>query len=373
MHYYGPQLYLPRPHHLYNRFNFRQIKPTKRILQSIDELLPNYDFELTNEPQFLPGQGRSQTLILRTSQGKKIVKRYKSTVIEPTIIYEHSVLQYLAQIDFPAPRLVLTKTNESLLTYDHGCYALFDFIEGGLQYHQYILLPRQLRQFIAIGGKLLADLHDKLQHHTPTGYNPSGFKSKTGERWRNLDWYTKRLDFCLTKTSQLIENEANHPLARLWQNHKIIEQTFFKLNTLLEEACLPRLIIHGDYGPYNLLFRKNAPAIVIDFELTRLDWRLYELTDSLWRFGMDRFVGFNSSKMKIFMDAYQSHFPIALEELRHLPSVWKYIHLLRAIKYWYKYCRTPTPGLLKNSYFHLDMIEYMNTNQDDLMTALTKM
>jgi homoserine kinase type II len=365
MHYYGPKLYLLRPGHFYHNLKFRQRRP-QADLAPIREVLAEYELELADDLPIVSGQGRSQSLLIPTTSGKKMLKRYKRTVIKPAIAYEHSILRYLAEINFPAPRLVAAKTGETWVSREEGHYALFDFIEGGFQYQQYILLPGQSRRFITIAGKLLADLHEKLQDFTPQGYNPNGFKSQHDGRWRDLEWFMSKLQYCVAKAPRLNANTGSlgsQFLGRAGQ----LERALLELEAVLTEGALPRLVIHGDYGPYNLLFRQNAPVIVIDFEIARLDWRLTELADALWRFGEDRFLGFGIDKMKVFLDAYRTHLPLASEELRFLPAVWKYLHIRRFIVNWYGYCDTLADSSLAKAQLHLKLIDWMTTNQHNLM------
>lgn len=365
MHYYGPKLYLLRPGHFYHNLKFRQ-RRSQADLALIREVLAEYELELTGDLPIVSGQGRSHSLLVATASGKKMFKRYKRTVIKPAIACEHSILRYLAEINFPAPRLVATKTGETWVSHAEDHYALFDFIEGGFQYQQYFLLPGQSRQFITIAGKLLAELHEKLQDFIPQGYNPNGFKSRHDGRWRDLGWFMSRLRYCLAEAPQLNANMGSLGSQFLGRAEQL-EQALPELEAVLTEATLPRLVIHGDYGPYNLLFRQNAPVIVIDFEIARLDWRLTELVDALWRFGEDRFLGFRIDKMKVFLDAYQTHLPLALEELRSLPAVWKYLHIRRFIVNWYRYCDTLADSSLAKAQLHLKLIDWMTANQHDFM------
>jgi Ser/Thr protein kinase RdoA (MazF antagonist) len=365
LHYYGPKLYVLRPGHFYHHLKSRHRRP-QADLASIREVLAEYELELSDDLPILSGQGRSQSLFVSTSSGKKMLKRYKRTVIKPAIAYEHSVLRHLAEINFPAPRLVVAKTGATWVARQEDHYALFDFIEGGFQYSHYILWPWRSRHFISIGGKLLAELHAELQDFTPQGYNPNGFRSPHEGRWRDLEWFVSKLQYCVAKAPQLNANTGNLGSQFLGRARQL-EQALLELESVLTEAALPRLVIHGDYGPANLLFRHNAPVVVIDFEIARLDWRLTELVDALWRFGEDRFLGFRIDKMKVFLDAYQTHLPLASQELRFLPAVWKYLHIRRFIVNWHRYCSTLADRSLARAQMHLKLIDWMTAHQQNFM------
>jgi Ser/Thr protein kinase RdoA (MazF antagonist) len=111
------------------------------------------------------------------------------------------------------------------------------------------------------------------------------------------------------------------------------------LETRLAEANLSRGIIHGDYGPYNVLFRRNRPPFVVDFELARLDWRLTDLAWSLRTFAWHR-GGFNWDEARDYLRAYRSVARVDDGELLFLSSVWQYLALRRFVVCLDRYCQT---------------------------------
>ncbi len=367
--FHANQLYLPRPDRLYDRLRFRRRRQSEVDLAVVEEILAEYDLKLLESPQVPSGQGRCCSLIVTTRQGKKLLKLYKHTVEVPAIIHEHSILGCLAQIDFPSPRLVSTPAGETLVRRDEHNYALFDFIEGGFQYHNYFLLPAQVRQFIAASGETLAILHDKLKDFVPQGHNLNGFKSRREDRWRALDWYTSRLTRCIAETQRRSAELGRTEAAGLLERANYFEESLAQLDTMLKEAELPRLIVHGDYGPYNLFFRRNAPVVVLDFEIARLDWRATELVDALQRFSYNRW-GFRLDKMKCFLDAYRSQFSIASDELRLLPAVWKFLNVRRCIVHWHYFCDTHSPERLAQAQWNLELINWITANQDAFLACL---
>lgn len=359
------------PRHLYRNLASRQRRP-KVDLTAIQGILAKYDFELTENPQWPGGRGRSQSLLVHTSHGKKILKKYNDSIIGPAILYEHSILSYLAKINFPSPRLVATKTGQTWLRWDGDNYVLFDFIENGYQYHNYVLFPAQRQQFIKIAGEMLANLHHTLQDFIPDGYNPNGFKSQKEGRWRDLEWYMSKLTYCVTEISRLDtagkENQAIEFLGRA----KYFEESLIQLDTMLNEATLPRLITHGDYGPYNLLFRENAEVIILDFEISHLDWRTAELAKALWRFCYDGLPSFRIKRMKHFLNAYQEGGQlVSLSELQLIPAVWKFLHIRRWICIWNHYCKTQVKASLAKARRHLELVDWMTTNQDKIVAVLS--
>lgn len=361
----APRVYLRRPDHLVRSLMSRR-QSHDADLTALRQVLSEYALELSADPQVLSGGNRSYSLLLHTSRGKKMLKRYKQSMDQSTIVQEHSILTHLAQVDFPSPRLMATRTGETWVCHGKGHYALFDFIDGGFQYHHYLLWPGQLERFVKIAGRMLALFHDALKDFVPLGYNPDGFRSQHQDRQRNLEWVLEKLVYCVRETSRSSAEGGADQAARLLQHAGHVEESLIQLDAAIKKAGLPRLIIHGDYGPYNLLFRRRAPVIVLDMEMARLDWRVSELVYAWHRFGYDR-LGFRVSKMKWLLDAYQAHMPLTRNERQHLPVVWRFLYLRQCVMYWHRYCETKTGSYLDKAQWHLKTADWMTEHQGTLI------
>jgi Ser/Thr protein kinase RdoA (MazF antagonist) len=359
--------YVRRPDLLYQQLRFRQQRSSieQGILQGI---LAEYGLQVQGKVQ--AQVGRSEDLVFETPHGKKMLKRYKDTLIPAALIHEHSILNYLAQIDFPAPRLTPMMNGDTLLQKDGRCYALFDFLEGYFQYHHYFFLPNQMRQFIMASGQVLGGLHNALKDFSPEGYHPNGFKSRTEGRWREIGWFLEKLERCRQELPHLQTGDG-----RVWshmfsEHAGRVEETLQNLDDRLKAAGPLRLIIHGDYGPYNLFFKRGAPTVILDFELAHLDWRLADLAMALPAFANSR-LGSSLQKMKSFLEGYRSACPIDDEELRLLPLVWQFFALRRVVFCWYRYCDTPTRRWLNESQHKLKLFDWIANHHDTLSTLLT--
>ena len=142
-----------------------------------------------------------------------------------------------------------------------------------------------------------------------------------------------------------------------------------KLDAKLKKAALPRLIVHGDYGPYNLLFRRDGSFVLLDFEIAHLDWRASELADALWRFGYNR-LGFSLGRMRCFLDAYRAHLAVAPDELQLLPEVWMFLNVRRCIYHWHCYCDTHDSWRLAQVRWFLRSTKWMRENRDTFLAHL---
>jgi Ser/Thr protein kinase RdoA (MazF antagonist) len=211
---------------------------------------------------------------------------------------------------------------------------LFDYLEGYFQYHQYIFNASQTGQFVSLCGQALGVLHRVLEDFEPAGCNPNGFQSRHGPRWRELPWFLGRLHQ-VRAFNQISEVWLPLKTSEVWEQGDWLEERLEELDERLTTADLPRLIIHGDYGPYNVFFKRGAPVLILDFELSRLDWRLTDLANALYFFAIGR-SGFSFSRFEQFIQGYTDTNPVEGDEFRFLPEVWQYLLLRRIIVCWHR-------------------------------------
>lgn len=327
------------------------------------EMIDAYDLELFNYHLKPQGGNRATNIIVQTSKGKKLVKKYKETLGRSTIVMEHSILEYLKMISFPAPHLYPSNSGDTLIECDNHFFAVFDYIEGGFQYQHYFLATGNQNRFIQIAGHVLGQLHRNLEDFLPQGYNPDGFKSKTEGRHRDMNWYLERLEHCIKQNGN---GNSDKKTNLLQERSEYLKEEMCRLEDLLNRADLPRTVIHGDYGPYNLLFKKNGSVFVLDFEMARFEWRVAEIIRSWYRFCYDR-SGFNLSKMQLLLDSYQADMPLTAEECQLIPEVWKFFNLRRTIRSWYRYHQASNAKMIMDAHQCLERIEWIETNQRKLL------
>jgi Ser/Thr protein kinase RdoA (MazF antagonist) len=85
-------------------------------------------------------------------------------------------------------------------------------------------------------------------------------------------------------------------------------------------------VIHGDFGPYNLLVRRGHPVVMADFELARNDWRLVDVVTALPRFARSR-MGFSRYRAEALLRGYRSVDPEIDAELPYAPSLLEFLQL----------------------------------------------
>jgi len=348
---------IPRPDRLIRKINDKRNK-SKIDEAFLLEILSGFDLSTSAQIQISGTIGRSDNYFVHTDTGRKIIKQYIASANLDEISQEHSILQYLAQVDFPSPRLVTTRDGCTYIQREDRYYAIFEYLEGYFQYHNYLYLPSQASAFIEYSAKALSSMHYVLKDFIPQGSNPNGFRSKDSTRWREIGWFLEKLHGC-TLVSQKPEIETNEAHVRFLKLAPWMEDLLHKLDSTLTERDPLRVIIHGDYGPYNLFFKPGCPVAILDFELARLDWRLTDLAHSMYTFCKSRF-GFHPQKMRLFLQAYNTNFPINRDELQLLPLVWQFLSLRRAIVCWYNFCNGRGSRWTDEAQRRLDIVTWVN-------------
>lgn len=280
--------------------------------------------------------------MLVTPVGKKVLKRYRARLAPSAIIYSHSILKRLEELDFPAPRLVTTPGGENFVTLDSGNYAIFDFISG--KNYSLSFVPSSYRhKLMKIAGMTLARLHQALGGFMPEGAHHLGFISYTDGWRRDLAWHTAKVEEMKERTQTLNREDKIHA-DWLVQNCSRILDELSQLDETLRRSELPRTIIHGDYGYHNVVFdRRNETVTPLDFESSRLEWRLSDLVSALSRLRY-KSGEYNFESIRNFVDGYQSENPIAGDEWQFLPMVWRFHKLRASLIYWNSYFETNGPA-----------------------------
>lgn len=279
--------------------------------------------------------------MLNTSAGRKVIKRYRARLETPTIIYSHSILERLTELGFPGPRLSTSPAGDTFVSLDSGNYALFDFVDG-TNYSLSFVPPSYRHQLMSIAGQTLGRLHSALAGFLPDGWHHLGFVSYTGDWRRNLAWHFAKVDEMKEKSRSLSNEDDKRHANWLVQNCKYVLDELSQVDETLRSSALTRLIIHGDYGLHNVVFHRDM-VTPIDFESSRLEWRLSDLVSALSRLRYRNGV-YNFESIRNFLEGYQSAYPISEDEWQFLPLVWRFHKLRASMIYWNSYFETGGPA-----------------------------
>jgi len=304
----------------------------------IDQIVQQFDMQLHGKPWNLPYGRRGSNVAIVTSEGKKVIRRYRKKWENSTIRYEHSILTKLAELNFPAPRLNKSAAQNRLVSINGDNYALFDFVKGR-NYSSNYLFRSQRISLIEKAAEKLAHLHVSLTGFIPEGNHHLGFKDYQGNRHRDMDWQQMKVAELMKQSEKVPASHGGDNLPWLLENSDNILGMLAELDSDLIGEELPRVVIHGDYGLHNTLYHESGYVIPLDFELARLEWRLSDFVISFLRF-RNRKRKYDIEIMERFIKAYNSQNTIPQEEWLCFPKVWQHLMLQFSIQYWNSYFET---------------------------------
>lgn len=334
-----PVLRIPRPSRVTSYVGAR-LGPAAIPPEVVRTVLGCFALEERQSPRNLRLNRRSLNAAVTTSRGTKVVKQYRPEWSAATVAYGHSILTRLEELDFPAVRLERTPDAQTMVELDGRVYAVFDFVPG-TNYSLNYLLRSQRLALTAIAGRTLGSMHRALRDFEPVGSHHLGLVSATGPRRRDVAWHRAKVDELVERSASLAEPPASERAEELARLAPSVVAEIDRLDAVLSGADLLPVVIHGDYGPHNLLYRRGA-AVVVDFEVARLDWRVNDLASALGKY---RYRGgeYDFESMRTFLSAYAQVFPLAPNEQQAFVDAWRLYKLQAAVQYWNGYFETNGP------------------------------
>jgi Ser/Thr protein kinase RdoA (MazF antagonist) len=263
-------LRIPRPSYLLSQLSPRE-KPNAALCQVLTHLTKLYQL---GEIQVCYRATRSLSLnfLVTTSQGKFVFRRHNLS--EADVAYEYQVLEHLQQRGFPAPRMLTNQAGQAWSVIDRSLYSVYEFMEGYFP-TDFLWPPAARREIIVQCGRTLAEYHQAVAGLVPSAYKWNGYRPTEHKRWREGDWFRQ----VLKDIRPLLQRPtATSPLDDFVRSHIDALDKMLRLESVVEERSgLSKLVIHGDYAPWNVLFRPGQPPFVLDFNESRLDLKIYDV------------------------------------------------------------------------------------------------
>lgn len=279
-------------------------------------VLSHYDLGvIESAKEFARGSRRSPKLLLRTAQGRFLLKRRARGRDDVNrAIFSHALLTHLQRRGFPVPALLTTRdTHESLLTYEDRVYELFEFVDG----QRY---DGSLEQTMA-AGKTLARFHHAAGDLDTVWLPPAGGYHDSASVRSGLN----SIPTTTAAHDSVVGHEAEL-LATTQELYERYDEAAEAVNALGLPGWTP-WVVHGDWHPGNMLFRGPRVAVVLDFDSARLMPRVVDVANGMLQFSMvmdeprpDRWPAyFDESRMRRFLLGYLSKVPLEAQQRRAIP------------------------------------------------------
>jgi Ser/Thr protein kinase RdoA (MazF antagonist) len=310
-----PRVRLPRPGTFRDYLRARSGPPAIPI-DVVTEILSAAGLGRPRSVRNLVHGWRTSVVEVATGDGRFVVRRYPDRWSDSAIEHEQSILLELAQRRFPAPRLVGGGDGISLWVEDGARYSVQTF-ETGVTLAGFYLPRAATERLQRIIGGVLVEFHGVMAGFVPRGSHHLGVDPETGLRRRDLQWHLEAID-------RLGERGEIFPTLIGTGGPPSLRSRLIDLDQSIEEADLPRAIIHGDYGLHNIILRRSGEAVVHDFELSRPEIRLLDVAASLSRIRPE----FRSH----FLGGVRAADGMEPREMEMLPAVWEWYRIRGAVQ-----------------------------------------
>jgi len=276
--------------------------------------------------EFPRGSRRAPKLLLRTDKGIFLLKRRAGGKNDPfKVAFAHALQLHLAAQQFPLPHLMGTKKdNNSMLQYKGAIYELFEYING-TGYDNSLEATQD-------AGKTLALFHKLLRDYTPEYEPPQGsyHASKTVQ---------VAMETVPATLQKVDPTNASEHADRIKEVAGFMKASYNEAAMRVNDSGLPdwpMQIIHSDWHPGNMLFRKTRVVAVIDYDAARMQQRIIDTANGALQFsilgGGDDAAQWpdyiDESRYKRFLLGYDAVNVLSKSELRTIP--WLMIEALIA-------------------------------------------
>jgi Ser/Thr protein kinase RdoA (MazF antagonist) len=310
----------------------------------LDEVLRRYGLRRAGVPRRLGSGRRNALVVVPTSEGRVVVKRYPARWAPDAIEHEHSILRHLASVAFRASRLRGTAAGGSVASVGGRRFAAFEH-DRGRDLTRCLLTARQQRRVAWRLGTVLAELHRAADGFSPSGRHHLSLPPPD----------VARSAAPLVRTVERLAllpgpgGTAAASWRRLVERSSRIVLDLPDVRRRVVDAALPRTLVHADFGLHNVLFARDGSTVVHDFELAHVDHRLVDLVIVLSRS--------TDVAGRAFIDAYRASTAVAPAEWERLPDVWIDHRLSGAVRSWDTYVRHGDERRLRTALARIDEAE----------------
>jgi homoserine kinase type II len=254
------------------------LKRRERDIFAPEELaivLSHYDLgAIESITEFKRGSRRSPKVGIVCARGKFLLKkRDRNRGGLSQVRYAHAIQEHLAHKDFPLPRLIPPRDSSSaILDLGGELYELFDFVSG----HAYAGEPGESRD----AGATLARFHAAM-----ADFRLDGARVHTGYH-----------DAVAVQTGlNAIPPQVSGHESVLGKEAEVIGLTVHLYEAYSEAAEAveaagysrwPNCVVHSDWHPGNLLFRKGLVAAVIDYDCVKIGKAASDLANGALHFSL---------------------------------------------------------------------------------------
>jgi Ser/Thr protein kinase RdoA (MazF antagonist) len=261
---------IPKPSYLFRQLSPRE-KPDDGLYQTLMEIANFFQLGPIENCYRAP-KSNSLNVIAETGTGKYVFRAH--SLSEETVAHEYQVLQYLEARNFPAPQMVSGPGGEAWFRVGENLCSVYKFVEG-YSAANFIWWPAARNDLITQAGRALAAYHTAVKGLRPAPFKWDGYRPTEHRRWREGEMYRN----ALREIHPLIEKStATRAVDQFARTHIADVERMLQLEEVVEGCSdLSKLVIHGDYAPWNVLYRAGQAPFILDFNSARLDLQIFDI------------------------------------------------------------------------------------------------
>ncbi len=283
----------------------QQINPHSGFHRELTEIIEEwYDLGRIINISEIPGgcENRSYRMEVDADSTTRsyFLRQYKHGTTEPKIQFEHALLNYCTAKGFSnAGRVIANQQGATYIKSANSKHfiAVFEFLEGEDKYAWHN--PALSREELISASKMLASFHTAVM-----GFDPGNFRRLEPPIRELLPTFTNGF-------MSYAQTGENSQFKRFFSIHldNILESIETIRITDADESNMPLCVIHCDYHPGNLKFLNNQVVGILDFDWSKIDFRLFDLAMAIdyfcssWDETQDGDLLLD--KTSLFLSAYQ--------------------------------------------------------------------
>ncbi len=280
-------------------------------------VLSRYDLGVIESiTTFERGSRRSPKVGIVSERGKFLLKRRAAERrSERRVALAHAVQRALKACDFPIAKLVPTRNGSDTFTrLGDETYELFEYVVG----HEYGGEASQTRD----AGRVLARFHEALRGFRVSADAPVGSYHDVNGVRTALHAIPKAISSHDSVSGQ--EAALLGVIQRLFDDY---DRAADSINAL-DFPSLPIQIVHADWHPGNMLFKRDEIVAVIDYDSCRVAQRVVDVANGVLQFSLatgghpDHWpTSPDEVRLKAFLDGYLQSVTLSESERRCVPHL----------------------------------------------------
>lgn len=290
----------------------------------IEIINSEYELGIVQSITELPNAGQNSAYKVVSSDQQYFLRVYRKDINPQVYKNEGPLMHYLNNENLPVPAVISTKSRTFVGGLTVGKpLVVTEYIDG--DYYPTDADEMTSDTIIQAAG-LLAKYHNGAGAKTDCPWIPGHISDFTSTMFINKDKMLKLWANALAVIGNKKKDDIDTRVLTI-ASEKI--ETIEGLNVDLineEMRHMPAVLAHSDYLPRNLIFKHGTLAALVDWELARIQPRVWEVTRALVGFSKKgRSELFNTpidwNKAKKFLDTYQAILPLQTKELQRIPDI----------------------------------------------------